>query len=110
MGGYLYSRSHYKANPCWFSYPLTIRDDAPFTRQEIIMFLESRMIQTRPLFAGNITKQSAYRNVEYRAIGALPNADRILHNTFFTGVYPGLTVPEIDYIAESISDFLKIKG
>jgi len=99
-----------KAKPCWFSFPLTIRDDAPFTRHEITMYLEERMIQTRPLFAGNVTKQAAYKNKEYRVVGDLPNADRILHNTFFTGVYPGLSLPEIDYIAESIVDFLKKKG
>lgn len=99
-----------KSDPCWFSFPLTIRDEVKFTRHEITMFLEERMIQTRPLFAGNITKQSAYRNVEYRKIGSLINADRILHNTFFTGVYPGLSLQEIDYIAESINDFLKQKG
>ena len=98
-----------KANPCWFAMPLTIRDDAPFTRQEIVMYLEERMIQTRPLFAGNITRQAAYRNVKYRVAGELPNADRILHNTFFVGIYPGLADAEIDYIAEMISLFLKKK-
>lgn len=98
-----------KSNPCWFAMPLTIRDDAPFTRHDITMYLEERMIQTRPLFAGNITKQAAYRNVQYRVAGDLPNADRILHNTFFIGVYPGLGDQEIDYIAENITDFLKAK-
>ena len=96
-----------KSKPCWFAYPLTVRDNATFTRLELIMYLEERMIQTRPLFAGNITKQAAYRNVTYRTIGTLNNATRILHNTFFTGIYPGLGDTEIDYIAENISDFLK---
>lgn len=98
-----------KAKPCWFSYPLTIRDNVGFTRQEITMFLESRMIQTRPLFAGNIARQPAYVRVKYRQIGNLENADRVLHNNFFVGIYPGLGSREIDYIAESISDFLKNK-
>lgn len=98
-----------KANPCWFAYPLTVRDDMPFTRHEITMFLESRMIQTRPLFAGNITRQPAYARVKYRSIGKLENADRILHNTFFVGIYPGLGAKQIDYIAKSIADFLKMK-
>lgn len=96
-----------KANPCWFAYPLTIRDNAPFTRHEITMFLEQKMIQTRPLFAGNITRQPAYKNVVYRKIGDLENADRVLFNTFFTGIYPGLGDSEIDFIAESISEFLE---
>lgn len=95
-----------KSDPCWFAFALTIRDDAPFTRGEITTYLEERMIQTRPLFAGNITKQAAYRNVNYRVAGDLPNSDRILHNTFFVGIYPGLGDREIDYIAENLSDFL----
>ncbi len=98
-----------KAKPCWFAMPLTIRDDAPFTRHEITMYLEERMIQTRPLFAGNITRQAAYRDVNYRVATELPNADRILHNTFFVGIYPGLGDQEVDYIAENITDFLKTK-
>lgn len=98
-----------KAKPCWFAFPLTVRDGASFTAHDISMFLESRMIQTRPLFAGNISRQPAYFRVKYRKIGHLPNADRVLHNTFFVGIYPGLGNPEIDFIAETIHDFLKQK-
>ncbi len=95
-----------QSKTCWFAFPLTIRDGVQFSRHEITMFLEKRMIQTRPLFAGNITQQPAYANVKYRAIGKLENATRVLHNTFFVGIYPGLGEKEIDYIAESISNFL----
>lgn len=98
-----------KANPCWFSYPLTIRDNVSFARHEITMFLEERMIQTRPLFAGNIVRQPAYQNIKHRIIGDLKNTDRVLFNTFFIGIYPGLGNSEIDFIAENISDFLKKK-
>lgn len=98
-----------KANPCWFAYPLTIRDGIQFTRHEITMFLESRMIQTRPLFAGNITRQPAYSKSKFKTMGKLENADRILHNTFFVGIYPGIGNREIDYIAQSIHDFIKSK-
>ncbi|MFC1646669.1 lipopolysaccharide biosynthesis protein RfbH [Patescibacteria group bacterium] len=96
-----------KANPCWFSFPLTIRDGMNFNRHDLTVFLEKRMIQTRPLFAGNITKQPAYKNIKCRKIGSLKNADRVLHNTFFTGIYPGIGSKEIDYIAESIDDYIK---
>ena len=96
-----------KSQPCWFAFPLTIKDDAPFNRHQLVMYLEQRMIQTRPLFAGNITKQLAYKDVNYRKIGNLDNCDRILHNTFFLGIYPALTYKEIDFIAQSINDFLK---
>lgn len=96
-----------KANPCWFAYPLTIRDERKFTRNALVTFLEERMIQTRPLFAGNITKQPAYEKVKYRKVGSLKNSDRILHNAFFLGIYPGLGNEEIDFMTESINDFLK---
>ncbi len=101
-----------KAKPCWFSFPLTIRDDVKFTRHKLTLFLEDRMIQTRPLFAGNITKQHAYAKsrVNYRQVGNLDNSTRVLHNTLFVGIYPGNGDEEIDFIAESISDFLKKEG
>ena len=99
-----------KADPCWFSFVLTIRDEAKFTRHQLTMFLEERKIQTRPLFGGNMTKQPAYINQTFRQIGKLTNSDRILHNTFFTGIYPGLNSRHIDYIAESIDDFVKRYG
>ncbi len=99
-----------KAKPCWFAFPLTIRDNMAFTRHEITMYLEEKKIQTRPLFAGNITRQPAYFNIKYRKIGKLTNADRVLHNTFFTAIYPGVGNQEIDYIAECINEFLKLKG
>lgn len=96
-----------KAKPCWFSFPLTIREGVKFTRFDITTFLEKRMIQTRPLFAGNITRQPAYYHVHFKQIGKLKNADHIMHNTFFIGIYPGLGNAEIDFMAESIADFLK---
>ncbi|MCL4417128.1 MAG: lipopolysaccharide biosynthesis protein RfbH [Actinobacteria bacterium] len=95
------------SDPCWFAYPLTIKTNSPFTRHDITTFLEERMIQTRPLFAGNITRQPAYKSIKYRKIGKLENADHILFHTFFVGIYPGLTKKEIDYIAENINTFLK---
>lgn len=101
-----------KARPCWFAFPLTVRDEAKFDRRQITTFLEERMIQTRPLFAGNVTQQPAYRNfkVDFRVAEGLINSDRILFNNFFLGIYPALGAEEIDYIAESVEDFLKLKG
>ena len=96
-----------KAKPCWFAFPLTIRDEVRFNRYALSTFLEEKMIQTRPLFAGNITKQPAYAKIKYRKIDSLKNSDRILHNTLFLGIYPGIGNEEIDFIAESINDFLK---
>lgn len=96
-----------QAKPCWFSFPLTIRDDAPFDRMAITMALEEKMIQTRTLFGGNLVRQPAYSTVQYRVVDNLKNSDRVLFNTFFVGVYPGLSLPEIDFISESILEFCK---
>ena len=68
------------------------------------------MIQTRPLYGGNLTKQPAYAGVNYRQIGNLENSSRILHNTFFVGIYPALGDQEIDFVAENITEFLKKHG
>lgn len=109
---FILPRSLPAAKPCWFAFPLTIRDEAKFDRRALTVFLEEKMIQTRPLFAGNITKQPAYRNfkVNFRIAEDLRNADRVLFNNFFLGIYPGLGAEEIDYMAENIEAFLKLKG
>lgn len=99
-----------RAEPCWFSFVLTIRDKAPFNRHEITTFLEQKLIQTRPLFGGNMLKQPAYANIEYRKFRSLRNSDRILHNSFFLGIYPGLGNQEIDYICDSVDEFIRKKG
>ena len=99
-----------KAEPCWFSFVLTIRDDAKFSRHDITTYLENKKIQTRPLFGGNMTKQPAYLNIKYRKVGNLQNSDRILHNAFFLGIYPGLGNKEIDYIAQNVDDFIRLNG
>lgn len=104
---FILPKSYAKAKPCWFAYMPTIKDDAPFVRQDLILFLEEKMIQTRPLYGGNLTKQPAYQDVKYRQVGDLENATRILHNTFFVGIYPGLGAEEIDFIGESITEFLR---
>lgn len=104
---FTFAKSLPQADPSWFAFPMTVRKGAPFTRHEITMFLEDHKVQTRPVFAGNILRQPAYFHVPHRQVGSFENADHILHNTFFVGVYPGLGNEEIDYIAEVIHLFLK---
>ncbi len=99
--------THPKADPSWFAFPLTIKKDAPFAAKELVSFLENRKIMTRKLFAGNITRQPAYQNVPYRIIGDLFNTDYVMENTFFIGVYPGLTPEMIDYVTGSFDDFFR---
>lgn len=97
------------SDPSWFAYPVSVKETAPFTRNEIVDYLNSKKIETRNLFAGNIVKQPAYLNIKKRIIGDLKNTDFIMNNTFFLGVYPGLTDDMINYVAEVLKDFIKSK-
>jgi len=96
-----------KAEPSWFSFPITIREDAGFNRKHIVKFLESKNIETRMLFGGNILRQPAFENIQKRIVGDLKNTDIILNNTFFLGVYPGLTEEKISYVIDSINEFFR---
>lgn len=93
--------------PSWFGFLITVREESGFSRSDIISFLNNNKIHTRNLFAGNITKQPAYMNVEKRIIGNLKNTDLIMNNTFFIGVYPGLEDAHIEYAISKFDEFFK---
>jgi len=90
-----------------FGFLISVREDAGFSRNELTRYLEDNKIGTRLLFAGNIVRQPAYKNANYRVIGDLKNTDFIMNNTFWIGVYPGITEEMIDYMVSKIRDFLK---
>lgn len=98
---------HEKADPAWFAFPLLVREEAPFTRYEITRYLEAQMVETRPLFAGNILKQPAYQGIACRTVGDLPVADQVMRGAFFVGVYPGLDIPQLDYMIEAFASFFR---
>ena len=89
------------SEPSWFGFPLAIRKGAPFTRRGVTQQLEARRISTRLLFGGNLVRQPAYLNVPHRTVGKLPNADFVMENVFWIGVYPGLGRQAIEYILET---------
>jgi len=91
-----------KADPCWFAFPLTVRDDAPFKRGDVVEFFEKHKIATRPLFAGNILRQPAYVDVDCRVVGGLPNSDKVMSSTFFIGVHPGIDEERMNYMLDVI--------
>jgi len=97
--------AHEKADPSWFAFPISVRNEAPFTRYELTRFLEDRLVETRPLFAGNILKQPAYKDINHRVIGNLQLTDQIMRTTFFVGLFPGLSRTHLDYMIDSLSDF-----
>lgn len=95
------------SDPCWFGYAVTVRPEAPFTRSELVRFLEGRNIATRLLFGGNLTRQPAYADVPYRVEGDLTTSDLVAESTFWVGVFPGLTDEMLDYVIESFHEFVR---
>ena len=99
-----------RADVSWFAFPITVRPNAPFTRQELVRWLEDARIETRLLFAGNILKQPGYRNMKCRLVGKLENSDLVMRNSFFIGVYPGLDEVRINYILAKFEEFFANKS
>jgi CDP-4-dehydro-6-deoxyglucose reductase, E1 len=93
------------ADPSWFGFPLGVRAGAPFTRDQLVRALEAEKIGTRLMFAGNLLRQPAYQEIEFRQMGRLPNTDYVMRNVLWLGVFPGLTRPMLDHIAATISRF-----
>ena len=96
-----------KSDPSWFGFPITIDPESSISRQGLLQFLDSRKIGTRLLFAGNLLKQPAYKGVDFRVVGNLKNTDIVMNNTFWVGTYPGLTSEMIDFITESITEYVQ---
>src|SRR6202051_1032863 len=94
------------SNPSWFGFPIGVREEAPFRREDLVRALEANKIGTRLLFGGNLLRQPAYQDCEYRVAGELPNTDFVMNNVFWVGVYPGLRVPMLDYVAQTITGFI----
>lgn len=109
IAGLILPRATPNSDPSWFGFPITLDPDLDINREELLRFLDSRLIGTRLMFAGNILKQPAYRNVEFRVVGDLTNTDIVMKRSFWVGVFPGLTGPMLDYIADSIIEFLDKK-
>ena len=95
------------SDPSWFGFPITVKENDKFTKNEIVEYLENNKIMTRQLFAGNMTRQPAYQDIECRIIGNLENTDYIMNNTFFIGVYPGINDMKIDYIVGVFKKFFE---
>ena len=96
-----------QADVSWFAFPVTVRDGAGFTRNDLVKFLETRKIETRFLLAGNILRQPGYAHIRHRKIGELPNTDMVMRGSFFVGVYPGLDRPRLDYVVEQFEEFFR---
>jgi CDP-6-deoxy-D-xylo-4-hexulose-3-dehydrase len=97
------------SDPSWFGFLISVREGAPFTRGELVAWLESRKIATRMLFAGNMTRQPAFKDAPHRVVGELKNTDRAMRDTFWIGVWPGVTAEMRDWVVASIAEFIAAK-
>lgn len=95
-----------KSDPSWFGFPITVRQTSKFSRDEIVFHLVVNNIDSRPLFAGNITKQPYFKNQKYKISGNLINTDTIMTQSFWIGVYPGITEEMLEYIVSKIENFV----
>ena len=92
------------SDPSWFGFPISVRKDAPFKRDQLTRTLEANKIGTRLIFAGNLLRQPAYEGWEYRVVGSMENTDFVMNQSFWIGTFPGLTTEMLDFIAKVISD------
>ena len=97
------------SEPSWFGFALTVKSDSPKTRNQIVQLLNERNIGTRLLFGGNLLRQPAFIGTPQRVIGELVNTDQIMNDTFWIGVWPGLSLEMLDYVVSSIHDILEVK-
>jgi len=93
------------SDPSWFGFPVTLRDTVPFDRVSLLRYLDQHKIGTRLLFAGNLTRQPYMAGRNYRVAGPLNNADLIMNNTFWLGIWPGLGDAQLDHVAERLTTF-----
>lgn len=93
------------STPSWFGFPMILKDESGFNRVDLLTYLDDCKIGTRLLFAGNLTKQPYMINEKFRVSGDLRNTDIVMNNTFWVGVYPGLTDDHLDYVVEKIKEF-----
>jgi CDP-6-deoxy-D-xylo-4-hexulose-3-dehydrase len=98
------------SDPSWFGFMITLKDGVPFTRNELVEFLEKSNIQTRNLFAGNMLRHPMFdtmvHDIDYRVIGDLPNTDKIMNDSFWIGLYPGMGDKAIEYMIATIHEFI----
>ena len=94
------------SDPSWFGFPISVREDAPFKRDQLTRTLEANKIGTRLIFAGNLLRQPAYEGCEYRVVGDMTNTDFVMNQSFWIGTFPGLNTEMLDFIAKVITEFV----
>ena len=96
------------SDPSWFGFPITIRDEAGTARVDLLKYLDQYKIGTRLLFAGNLTRQPYFKGHTHRVSGNLTNTDKVMNNTFWVGVYPGLNEDMLNFMVEKLEAFFGV--
>ena len=96
-----------ESEPSWFGFPILVKEEAPFNRNDIVKYMEKNKISTRMLFGGNLTKQPAYKDAKYRVSGDLDNTDLVMNNLFWIGVYPGIDKKRLRYMCTCFDNFFE---
>ena len=94
------------SDPSWFGFPITLKENCPVTRRDLLTHLDQNKVGSRPLFAGNQTRQSYMIEANYRISGDLTNTDNVMNNTFWIGVQPALTREMLEFAAQKIESYL----
>ena len=115
ISGLILPEAQKNSNPSWFGFLISVKEDAGFTRNDLSQHLESRKIQTRNLFAGNLLKHPAFDEMRstgegYRVIGNLEGTDYVMNHTLWIGVYPGMTRAMLDHMIGTIRDFVSSRN
>jgi len=100
---------HDKADVSWFAFPITIKDNAGFSRRDLTSHLEKNKIETRVIFSGNILQHPSHKKINKRVVGGLENSNKMISSSFFVGVYPGINDEMLDYMIKVFKDFFKDK-
>lgn len=99
-----------RSDPSWFGFVISVREDAGFTRAELVAHIEKKKIETRNLFAGNLLRHPAFQDITCRIPDSLENSDRVTEQTFFVGCYPGLRPEELDYMISVFQSFFDARA
>jgi CDP-4-dehydro-6-deoxyglucose reductase, E1 len=95
------------SDPSWFGFMLTVRDNSGINRNELVRYLETEKIGTRLFFGGNMIRQPAYEKINFKKVGDLKNTDKVMNDSFWIGVWPGLNKSHLEYIGDTISNYVK---
>jgi CDP-6-deoxy-D-xylo-4-hexulose-3-dehydrase len=106
---FILPRATLKSDPSWFGFPITIKSDSPVSRNDVVKYLNEKQIGTRLLFGGNLLRQPAFINTPRRTIGSLETTDMVMRNTFWVGVWPGLTDEMLSFVSTTLKESVLYK-